>query len=269
MLPEQRNNGMTMNCLHEWLWRWMSVYICEVCECAYVYVCACVWVCMCRFHSTGHSPCVPPIFQMGLILLSSGDKQNSLMELAVIWGHFSCSDLACYDLACSDLACSELACSDLAHSDLGPFFVKILTFFIQYSQLISHTPNWNKFGQMELLHIVAQQYPHINQKNCPVSILTHKMSLLYFCAIWMADIHFKETFLLTEELWRSSVGCLGAFHLVFWFSIQIQLALIFLSLSRLMVVIHPLDTRFKRTKFAVNSISVVYTMSFCFCVLTT
>ena len=100
-------------------------------------------------------------------------------------------------------------------------------------------------------------------------ILTHMLFLLYLCAIWIADIHFKETFLLKEELWRSSVGCLGAFHLVFWFSIQIQLALIFLSLSRLMVVIHPLDTRFKRTKFAVNAISIVCTMSFCFCILTT
>ncbi len=100
-------------------------------------------------------------------------------------------------------------------------------------------------------------------------ILTHMLFLLYLCAIWIADIHFKETFLLKEELWRSSVGCLGAFHLVFWFSIQIQFALIFLSLSRLMVVIHPLDTRFKRTKFAVNAISIVCTMSFCFCILTT
>ncbi len=53
--------------------------------------------------------------------------KNSSMELAVIWGNFSCSDLACSDLACSDvahsdLAYSDLAHSDLAHSDLGCFF---------------------------------------------------------------------------------------------------------------------------------------------------
>ena len=28
---------------------------------------------------------------------------------------------------------------------------------------------------MELLHIVSQQYPHINQKNCPVSIFKFSM----------------------------------------------------------------------------------------------
>ena len=38
-------------------------------------------------------------------------------------------------------------------------------------ELIWHTPKWNKFKQMELLHIVSQQYPYINQKNCPISIL--------------------------------------------------------------------------------------------------
>ncbi len=31
-------------------------------------------------------------------------------------------------------------------------------------------PKQNKFDQMELIHIVSQQYLHINQKNCPVSI---------------------------------------------------------------------------------------------------
>ncbi len=36
--------------------------------------------------------------------------KNSSMELSVIWGNFSCSDLACSDLACSDLAHSDLAC---------------------------------------------------------------------------------------------------------------------------------------------------------------
>ncbi len=44
--------------------------------------------------------------------------KNSSMELAVIWGNFSCSDMAC----------SDLAHSDLAHSDLAGFFSKFLLF---------------------------------------------------------------------------------------------------------------------------------------------
>ncbi len=77
------------------------------------------------------------------------------MDLAVIWGNFTCSDLACSDLApsdlapsdlahsdlaCSDLACSNLACSDLAHSvlarcNLACFFLSKFLLFSQYSQL--------------------------------------------------------------------------------------------------------------------------------------
>ncbi len=40
-----------------------------------------------------------------------------------------------FEESCSDLAHSDLAHFDLACSDLGNFFVKILTFFTQYSQL--------------------------------------------------------------------------------------------------------------------------------------
>ncbi len=58
------------------------------------------------------------------------------MELAVIRGNFSFSDLGCSDLGCSDLGCSDLGYSDLACSDLGNFFsIKSLAFFTQYSHL--------------------------------------------------------------------------------------------------------------------------------------
>ncbi len=85
-----------------------------------------------------------PWMSMRLNVRFKNNTKNSSMELAVIWGNFSCSDLAYSDLAHSDLAHSDLACSDLAHSDLahsdlahsdlarsdlGRFFIKILTFF--------------------------------------------------------------------------------------------------------------------------------------------
>ncbi len=95
--------------------------------------------------------------------------KNSSMELAVIWENFSCSDLAC-----SDLAHSDLAHSDLAHSDLGCYFLsKFLLFSLNIHKVLGNsfsTHPKNKFDQVELSHIVSQQYPHINQKNCAVSI---------------------------------------------------------------------------------------------------
>ncbi len=62
-------------------------------------------------------------------------NKNSSVELMVIWGHFSFSDLACSDLAlaCYDLACSDLACSDLACSDLGHFFFYQNSYFFNFT----------------------------------------------------------------------------------------------------------------------------------------
>ncbi len=88
------------------------------------------------------------------------NKKNSSMELAVIWGNFSCSDLACSDLACSDLAHSDLACSHLAH-----FFVKILNFFHSIFttwELIQHTPKWNNICTFWDTETFLHSYPIIS-----------------------------------------------------------------------------------------------------------
>ncbi len=115
--------------------------------------------------------------------LFSCKGKNSSMELAVIWGNFSCSDLACSDLACSDMAHSDLAHtdlahSDLAHSDLAHFFLsKFLLFSLNIHNLGTHLAHtqMEEIWPMELVYIVLQKYPHTNQKNCPVYI--YKFSL--------------------------------------------------------------------------------------------
>ena len=82
--------------------------------------------------------------------------------------------------------------------------------------------------------------------------MTDILVLVYLSVIWIADIHYSGTFILKEALWRSSIGCLAAFCVALWFTCLSQLVLLFLSLSRMMVVIYPIDTRFKRTKFTIK-----------------
>ena len=74
--------------------------------------------------SEGH----PGSDQGPTLMLKGSAWKNSSMELAVIWGNFSCSDLACSDLANSDLACSDLGC----------FFVTILTFSLNIHNMGTH-----------------------------------------------------------------------------------------------------------------------------------
>ncbi len=89
------------------------------------------------------------------------------MELAVIWGNFSFSNLGCSDLGCSDLGCSDLACFFL--------FIKILTLYTQHSQLgnsLSTHPNGTNLTKWNFctlfhnnIHILTKriaQYPFLN-----------------------------------------------------------------------------------------------------------
>ncbi len=92
--------------------------------------------------------------------------------------------------------------------------------------------------------------------------MTETLFLLYLCFLWGADIYFEGEFLLEEELWRTSSGCFAAFDIVLWFTLLSPFVLMFLSLSRLMIVIHPLNTKFKRTKFAITCVSSVTSASF-------
>ncbi len=102
------------------------------------------------------------------------------MELAVIWGNsdfthsdfphsdfphsdFTYSDFSHSDFAYSDFTHSDFTHSDFAHSDFGHCFVKNYHFFhLTFTtwEVIWYTCRWNKFNQIELLHIVSQQDPY-------------------------------------------------------------------------------------------------------------
>ncbi len=83
--------------------------------------------------------------------------------------------------------------------------------------------------------------------------LSDMLIVLYLCLIWASHLKLKGIFGVNEEFWRSSVPCFVAFGSVLWFSILTQILLIFVSLSRLMVVVHPINTEFKSTKFVIRS----------------
>ncbi len=74
----------------------------------------------------------------------------------------------------------------------------------------------------------------------------------YIATLWAADIFYKETFVLMEHMWRSSNTCHMAFGIILWFTLLSQSLLFFLPLSRLMVVLKPLNTKFKLKSFVIK-----------------
>ena len=71
----------------------------------------------------------------------------------------------------------------------------------------------------------------------------------YLIIILAMDTYYDDTLLIHESQWRNSIFCVMAFAivLIFYF-ISIFLAL-FLSFGRLMVVLHPLDSKFRVKNF--------------------
>ncbi len=80
--------------------------------------------------------------------------------------------------------------------------------------------------------------------------------LVFLGVVWTADQIWKGIFPLKEVIWRSGSGCSIAFATVLWYSVSAECLLLLFSLSRLMVVVYPIDTEFKRvgfvTKFLVS-----------------
>ncbi len=84
----------------------------------------------------------------------------------------------------------------------------------------------------------------------------------YLAILCIADRNYRGVFPFREMSWRSNPFCFSAMFLSFWFTVLVQLALLFLSLQRLMVVVHPVDSTFKRVSFVRKKLFALTTASF-------
>ena len=81
---------------------------------------------------------------------------------------------------------------------------------------------------------------------------------IYLLILCIADLIYSGNFVFEEFNWTSSVGCFSTAGIVITFSLLSPCSLFILSFSRLMVVMHPLNTRFKETKFVLKCIFGIF-----------
>ncbi len=67
--------------------------------------------------------------------------------------------------------------------------------------------------------------------------------------LWVADVVYKDDFLMYEILWRSSVPCFTVFCLSLNFALLCPILLTFLSIQRYNIVSEPFDSKFRDTSF--------------------
>ena len=92
--------------------------------------------------------------------------------------------------------------------------------------------------------------------------LTDMFLSVYLVIIWIANLQFGETFFLAEKVWKSSTMCFIASFIILYFTFLIQYLLLFLSCARLMVVVKPVNSKFKRKSFTLKCIAVLCVLSF-------
>ena len=91
--------------------------------------------------------------------------------------------------------------------------------------------------------------------------LTDLFCGIYLSIIWITDLSNIGNFVLKEEKWRSDLTCFLAFGIITWLSISIQCFPLLLSFSSLMIVVYPVETRFKNPKFISNCLASMFRLS--------
>ena len=82
--------------------------------------------------------------------------------------------------------------------------------------------------------------------------------VIYLCFIGIADLMFQNNYIINDISWRSSPMCFAAFNSILSFNILNQVFHIYISTSRLMVVIYPIKTKIKNCSFVIKCISYMY-----------
>ncbi len=107
---------------------------------------------------------------------------------------------------------------------------------------------------------------NITNKAYSAVVVANNISNVLFCGfltmLWATDLFFSRTFIFQNHRWRSGPLCFSASGLHLFHSLTSAIFTAFLSFCRLMIVIHPFDTKMKRTKSVVKYI-MVFVLIFC------
>ena len=116
---------------------------------------------------------------------------------------------------------------------------------IVYKNRESETLNKNK--KSNSFQVIGKAI-HLNDVTCGLCLL----------ALFGSDLNYSEGFVLKEVEWRSGIVCVFIFGTFLQFNVMSPLLLGLLCLTRLMVVVYPLDTKFKEMNFVRKLIGITF-----------
>ncbi len=144
-----------------------------------------------------------------------------------------------------------IQCSNLLPNIIFRIIFMIISFFawvISISSILLHTAS----RKTQKAFSNAVTFVNISDTCCA----------LYLLVIWISDVVHDGKFMVNEAAWKSGGICFAAFGIFTFFNLSNQLSVLLLTLSRSMVVMHPLNTKFKRSKFILKCGALGFLISF-------
>ncbi len=131
-----------------------------------------------------------------------------------------------------------VACEDLLSGTTKPVFFVGISLTIVVLNIVSFITNTKACNSKITMSIMVLS---TNICHCLYSVYLH--------IIWIGHFRLKGTFMVMEQIWRTSPSCFSAFGIILAYCVFNALLLFLLALSRLMVVVHPVDSQFKRVSY--------------------
>ena len=119
-------------------------------------------------------------------------------------------------------------------------------------------------GKSFLLHFLIKT-SNLNKAFTTIAIFNNINNFLiaiYLTIIWISNLIMSKTFKVKQEIWKSKDFCYLAFSISLLFAISNQIIQFLLSFSRLMVVVRPLNSKFKEFSFILRLL-VYHLLSSC------
>ena len=201
-------------------------------------------------HIIVNSPNVVMLSLVGNTLINLNEKSFQYFNGKII--HVTDSYVCCFipkAVQCTTSTPWYKSCSNL----LWHNYVTQLTGFISFLVLF-----------VNLLSIVFQNSLMMSKFSHGFATIVLAMNLgeitlgSYLLVIWMVDLYYSRFFVLSEKMWLSSFQCYILQSIIFNIYLLSPLIQCFLTLTRLMVTMFPMSTRFQNRAFILRGIICIW-----------
>ncbi len=176
-------------------------------------------------------------------------KANTFLRLFVVILETRDFHLCCLTSAatfCNAPKPSYVSCSDLLPNDIFRVFYVLISASIILLTVTSIM--LYKFQLSKNATTIIPIFINLNESLCGY----------YLSIIWIADLIYKNKFILQEAKWRSSAPCHVASGIFLMFNILDPMLLFHLSFSRFMIVIDPINSNYKASRFTLRSVLFLF-----------